>query len=75
MKLWTIIIRGGDEIHLKVDGRRALPLDHDGVLTVWKFLGSHSELEPLVSLLTGPLVKATVETHVEGFVEEDHADV
>jgi len=68
-KVWTFIIRGGNPFSLRIEGRLNPGLTHDGLMTMWKMVGTAEEAASVEDAITGPLFGARVERHTE--VEDD----
>ena len=68
VKVWTFIIKGGLPLHMQLQGKIGPSLDHNGRRSIWKMTGTADEARAAETLLTGPLVGATVQCLTE---EED----
>lgn len=69
-KVWTFIIRGGEEVTLTLKDRLGPPLRHDGGRTIWKMVGTEEQSRSVEEMLTGPLVGAWVTRTTEEQSEE-----
>lgn len=63
-KVWTFIIRGGEPFDLSAKAKGP-GLQHDGLMTIWKMVGTKAEADSVQALITGPFVGARVERHTE----------
>lgn len=64
--VWTFIIRGGDPFDLNITKKlMAPPLNHDGVMTLWKMVGTKEDADSVQEMVMGPLIGARVTRHTE----------
>jgi hypothetical protein len=68
--VWTFIIRGGEPFQIKLKHQIGPVLDHDGLMTIWKMLGTAKEAESVEGMVTGPLIGARVQRYTEVESEE-----
>jgi len=68
--VWTFVIRDGQTFDLVLNEKLGPPLNHDGLLTIWKMVGTKSEADSVLEMVTGPLIGARVVRHTEVETEE-----
>lgn len=73
MKVWTLIINGGEPVTLTLQDRLGPPLRHEGGRTIWKMVGTKEQAFSVVKMLMGPLVGAQVAFTTEEQTEEQAA--
>ena len=69
VKCWTFILRGGHTFSLMMDGRLGPGHDHDGRMTIWKFVGTADEADEVESTLLREIPELRIEKHTE--IEDD----
>jgi len=63
--VWTFAIRRGKPFDLKLNEKLGPPLSHDGLVTVWKMVGTKEEADAVRDMVTGPLIGAKVNIYTE----------